>query len=243
LLREWYCDHAGISGRVIFAPDGQTLATTNWSGWRLWDVHHGHLIVAGDREVVVGDLAFAPTGQLLAVTGHANQGGQLHLFSLPTGAWLHSFRIPPQRARPRGRGVREPPHLNGVAFSPNGAWLAAGGSDVGNESNTQTTPGHLFVWAVASGQQLAAWRAHTGRVLAVQFTPDGRLISAGADGLLCAWDAPTGTLLQTWTGTPGSAYAWPTITFDAAGRYACGPAWQYLGILRLDTPHRATDCV
>lgn len=41
---------------------------------------------------------------------------------------------------------------------------------------------------------------HTGRVFSVRWTPDQRIITAGADGTARLWDGTTGTPLQTYAG-------------------------------------------
>ncbi len=51
-----------------------------------------------------------------------------------------------------------------------------------------STDGTIAVWEMHGGKQLKTWEAHAGGVLSVAFTPDGRLVSSGKDGIVRLWD-------------------------------------------------------
>jgi WD domain, G-beta repeat/KAP family P-loop domain len=81
-----------------------------------------------------------------------------------------------------------------VAFSPDGAALASGGSD-----------GSVRVWDARTGEQRAQLTGHTGTVLSVAFSPDGAaLASGGSDGSVRVWDARTGEQRAQLTGHTGT---------------------------------------
>jgi hypothetical protein len=65
-----------------------------------------------------------------------------------------------------------------VAFSPRGDLLVYG-----------APAGGIHVWRVQTGQELAAFRGHTGVINALAFSPDGKtLASASADTTVLTWD-------------------------------------------------------
>ncbi|MES2506906.1 MAG: c-type cytochrome domain-containing protein, partial [Verrucomicrobiota bacterium] len=48
--------------------------------------------------------------------------------------------------------------------------------------------GTISLWEMNEGKQVKNWAAHGGGVQSVSFTPDGKLISSGNDGLVRTWD-------------------------------------------------------
>jgi RNA polymerase sigma factor (sigma-70 family) len=83
--------------------------------------------------------------------------------------------------------------VSGLAFSPDGRFLAAGG---GNKV--------LSLWEVATGKALHDEGSHQGAVTSVAFAPDGRtLYSASYDTSLRAWDVGTGKELRRFRGHEG----------------------------------------
>ncbi|HVE85352.1 MAG TPA: WD40 repeat domain-containing protein [Myxococcales bacterium] len=60
-----------------------------------------------------------------------------------------------------------------------------------------TELGRLVLWDARTSKAVKQGAAHSGRVLAAQFTADGKkLLTAGADGFVKLWDAKKGTLLK-----------------------------------------------
>ena len=74
-----------------------------------------------------------------------------------------------------------------LAFSPNGAMLAAASAD-------HTTA----VWNVARREQIVTLRGHRERVLDVAFSPDGEWIATGSlDYTTRIWETRTGQNVAT----------------------------------------------
>jgi hypothetical protein len=113
--------HRTLVMALAFSPDGAYLASGSDSGdltARVWDVarRREHLTLYGHTARIWG-LDFSPDGEMLATAG---DDGNLRLWDVRTGQPLMTLR-------PSGR-----PRLS-VAFSPDGARLAAGGLEVGGK--------------------------------------------------------------------------------------------------------------
>jgi WD40 repeat protein/class 3 adenylate cyclase/tRNA A-37 threonylcarbamoyl transferase component Bud32 len=168
-LRDLPGHDEGAVMAVEFTPDGAAVAATGKNGRvELRDVTSGRLL----RPPLPGlghpaqALGLSPDGGRLAV---ADLHGNLRLLDLKTGA------------------VRQSPSLDGsplhLTFSPDGKTLA-----VGLGERTELRDGRSLR-VVARLQATAAPR---GEGAWVRFSPDGRLLAAGAfDGYTRLWDVAT----------------------------------------------------
>src|SRR5262249_7618379 len=135
-------------------------------------------------------LAFAANGRSLAVGGSCHtitvsfwdpstgesQGGLADRDSLST-----QWRSPPTAPPCGEHGLA----VNAVAFSSDGATLAAACSD-----------DVIRLWDIASGDLRLTFSGHVGAVRRLAFTPDGRtLASLGEDNVLNLWHLTTGQRL------------------------------------------------
>jgi WD40 repeat protein len=114
-------------------------------------------------------LAFAPDGLRLATTG--GDDGTVVVWAVGRGL-------------ARELGDEPVPTVCCLAFSPDGATLAAGHRDA-----------TIVLWEVATGAKRAALRGHSGPVECLAFSPDGTTLASGSgDRSIRLWDLASGQM-------------------------------------------------
>jgi WD40 repeat protein len=96
--------------------------------------------------------------------------------------------------------------VSALEMAPGGRLVASGSLD-----------GSISVWATSSSRLQRSFRAHSGRVTAIAFTPNDRplLATAGTDGLVKLWDLRAMRNARVLRGHGGPVRA---IGFADAGR-------------------------
>jgi WD40 repeat protein len=166
----------------------------------------------------VYEVLFSPDGRRLATAG---ADGNIRIWELrksrPEADSLRLVLLPTRSMDGHGGAVL------GMDFSPDGRYLAYGGSD-----------GTTRVWAVDSGVEQLTFRSHTQAVEAVRFSPDGRCLATccPGSGLVKVWDMTRhpeyATLARTRT-SAGDVPVWDLLRGDGPRLSRTGPDIEALG--------------
>jgi WD40 repeat protein len=164
--------------RVAMSVDGAIAASTGDKTIKLWDVTTGQLLRTLPIETNGIALAFTPDARAIAV--RVERG--VDLLDVDSGKTIRRFEA----------------HTDGIpriAISPDGQWLASGGSD--NKAR---------VWEITSGKLVFELPHQYHLVFGVQFSADSqRLVTGGGDGVathgeVILWDVRTGMKLWRYEG-------------------------------------------
>jgi WD40 repeat protein len=114
-----------------------------------------------------------------------------------------------------------------VAWSPDGSYLASGGSGQG-----QGDSGELLVWDAHSGQSVHAFAGHPGVVSSLAWLSSGELlVSGGNDGRLRWWQMHSGECALVQQAHQGTVWALK-VSPNGRGLASCGED----GTIRMWTP-------
>ncbi|HLJ93719.1 MAG TPA: sigma-70 family RNA polymerase sigma factor [Gemmataceae bacterium] len=159
-VREW----RGVAGRLAFSPDGKMLYSCADKKVRVWDTATGKEIrqfVAGHADRIY-PVAFAPNGKWVACWG---QEELILVYDLATGEEIQRLEAPGAPSC--------------LAFSPDSRTLACG------ESSGRS----IVLLETASNRTRHRFAGHGGRINALVFWPDGKLLASGSqDTTALVWD-------------------------------------------------------
>jgi WD40 repeat protein/serine/threonine protein kinase len=154
----------------VFTPDERSLLSgVAGKALGLWDVEARRCLRTFDgADDDVKAIAVCADGRL-AVSG--SQDGTLRLWDVYTGRCLRTFET-----------AKHVPH--GVSLSPDGTYAASAGSCGDGPDDFS-----VHLWDTTTGRHVSALNGHTGPILTVRFSPDGRwLLSGGYDATVRVWN-------------------------------------------------------
>jgi WD40 repeat protein len=159
-----------------FLPDGQLLIGSCFDAViRVWKfesrkVQLRHMI----SDAIMVAFAIAPDGKQLA--SPQNRDESIGIWSMRNLTRINTLK--PEHSVPFT-------NINAVAWSTDTSKLAAASGRFGK-------PGRIRIWDVDSKQTLNSFPAHSGRIDALRFSPDGKLLaSCSADGTSILWGTDT----------------------------------------------------
>lgn len=146
-----------------FSPDGTQLATAgNDRELQIWKTGAWKSPVITQRhpEAII-NCAFSANGKKLATVGFEQT---LRVYDTQNGRVIQKFSCPC-------------PDNHAVAFSKNDLYLAVGGRC-----------GTIRVWDLTINRSTAQFKAHKKRIRSIEFTADGKIVSAGDDQVVRVTD-------------------------------------------------------
>ena len=170
---------AGVINKILFSPDGWTLASQEENVIRLWDVRTNTVRHTLTGIVERASCAFSPDSQTIAC-GVWNERS-VYLWDVDTGELQ------------RGIPVADHEFVTDLAFSPDGQTL------VGVVQSTSYLRGAIRLWDVPTGRvqsDSSVVDLPGGEV----FSPDIRILAGKSDDRIHLYDVHTGEILHTLTG-------------------------------------------
>ena len=191
--------HSGAVHALAITPDGQFLFSGGQSGFSprdpgelfLWDLSSGEEVrrFVGLTEMVT-NIALSPDGRTLVVSAgevdYTTTPGQVYELA----AWdVESGELIHQSAIER--------HVTDLAISPRCEDPTGLEEEPCNHLALSASADHnLYLWKVATGEDIQTLEGHAEVITAVAFSPDGRRALSGDDeGILLLWNLQNGEII------------------------------------------------
>jgi WD40 repeat protein/transcriptional regulator with XRE-family HTH domain len=178
----------GVEG-LVFSPDGKWLITSSDDyTMKFWDAATGELLRDfTELTGLVDSATFSPDGSKFAFTD-----GAIHVWKLSSSTSEGKTTITYEEILNLPGGVS-------ITFSPDGTKLAT-------IWGTAASGNGIVLWDANSGRELLTMTGHTGWIMGLAFSPDGkRLASTSLDGTVRIWGIGPGQEMVTVSG-PAAGY-------------------------------------
>ena len=191
-----YDDHKHSIRHVAYAPNGTVWASMGREG-ELWIYY-----INGDKKQVAlngrPNFVFTPDSRHIVC---ANKTGRVFLYDYQNGQYLNFQK-------------HDDAEVHAIAVSPNGRYLASGGSDC-----------LVRVWDLHDAKELPARTIHKTNVTSLAFSPDSKILASGdRQALIVYWD-----MTKPAEESMKANFSWATheiadMAFDPAGHVfaTCG---------------------
>jgi WD40 repeat protein len=199
---------------VAISPDGTILAGGNGDGTvRLWNVatHQpiGQPLTSTSvltSTGVVETVAFSPDGTILA---SGSYDGTVRLWDVATHQQIGLLTVHPKVATHQQTGPASHPQVvSSVAFSPDGKTLAIA-----------IFGGTVWLWNLATHQQIGHPLTSNSPVVSIAFSKDGKTLASGSyDGTMRLWNLATHRQIGHPLTAPSSTNAVESVAFSKDGK-------------------------
>ncbi len=179
--------HMGAIDDLCWSPDGQYIASISEDKTTyIWNIKTGAIVQTyRDARKRGMTLAWSPDGSLLAFgyAGDKRNPETLQVIQALSGQQVFAYI-----SNAGFWNTQADKTIFAVAWSPDGARLACGGSEY-----------KIDIFDTRIWKQQITYKGHHSAVYAVAWSPDGRqIISTGADDAMHLWDAMSGRNVATY---------------------------------------------
>jgi WD40 repeat protein len=172
IAAQWHANNGGWYTPVAYNQSGRLLVTAAGSSVKIWDVATQQALHSFEASNNVLDICFSPDDRYIAAAPYGRS--LVQIWEIATGKLI---KIPTVLWMP-----------SSVAFSPDGKRFAWAGMD--SVVSVHDVTANFKLQTTLSGA--------LGRTSCLQFSPDGRMVVAGAsNGPARMWKAETGQLSMT----------------------------------------------
>ncbi len=163
----------------------------------MWDaLDGGNVYIYGSHRDYLSSVCWSPDGKRIASAGG---GYEIHVWDQTDGGNPYIYRGHSSDSE-QSNG-----YITALAWSPNGQYITSSYNAIGPGKH-----GAVHVWSAQNGSLIRLYRGQIDQIQALSWSPDNqRLISASTDGTIQVWQAVSGGLLYTQSGTTWDrALAW-----------------------------------
>lgn len=145
--------HTGSISGILITQNGKTIITSSYdNSIIIWRVSDGKALHTMYHDNSVTGISISPDEKYLVSVGLDKN---IHLWNPISGDWY--------------RTIKDNDWINAVAFSPDKSTIATGGDD-----------NIVKLWDVSTGKKIIAINNHSGRILALAYSKDGKYLASSA---------------------------------------------------------------